>query len=402
MRRIIVLNQYFYPDLASTGQYAFDICRALAEKGLEVEVVASQPCYSKSSIDAPEEEQLSGVKIYRINVGGVKGRENLKKRVKGYLRYLIGAWRKSITLIKNKKFDLLMTFHNPPLIGLIGALISIKFNIKFIFIPYDLHPDILIKSGWKIPFPLILIWKFINKIIYKRATKIIVLGEGMKITLMKDYGVPREKIYIVPLWARPEMKSYVDCCLIEKEIRLSNGKLMLLYAGNMGILHPIEIILEAAKMLENYPIKFIFIGDGIKKSKIIDFIEKEGLKNIVLYPYQPEDKFVSILNSVHACFVVIGKGLENLALPSRLFTFLSVGKAIISISDKNSEVARIVESNNCGKNIHNSYELTELLKDLLNNLGKINTWCLNSYKTYKRFYLKENILNTYERIIKDI
>ena len=403
MKRIIVLNQYFYPDLASTGQYAFDICRALAEKGFEVNVVTSQPCYSEFSLDAPEEEHLLGIRIYRISLGGIKGRHNLKTRIKGYLKYLFGAWKKSVELLRIKKFDVVITFHNPPFIGLIGAIISARYNKKFIYIPYDLHPDILVKSGWRIPFIMIIIWEIINKFIYKRATKIIVLGERMKKVLLEKYEIPKEKIHVIPLWAKPEiMGQYVNC--LNDNIRISSDEfsLKLLYAGNMGILHPIEQILEAAKELENYSIKFIFIGDGIKKFKIINFIEKERLKNIELYPYLPEDKFVSILNSVDACFVVIGKGLEDLALPSRLFTFLSAGKPIITIAEKNSEIARIVESNYCGKNVRDSYELVEILKDLLRDQNIIIIWGTNSYKAYYKYYNKEKILNEYEKIIQSV
>ena len=36
MRRLLVINQYFYPDIASTGRYATDICSGLTRFGYDV------------------------------------------------------------------------------------------------------------------------------------------------------------------------------------------------------------------------------------------------------------------------------------------------------------------------------------------------------------------------------
>ncbi len=404
MKRIIVLNQYFYPDIASTGLYAFDICKELADKCTEITVVASEPCYSRFSRDAPEEEYLSGIKIYRINMGGLKGREKLKERILGYFRYLLGAWKKTNELIKKKSFDLLITFHNPPFIGFVGGLIAAKFKINFLYIPYDLHPDILIKSGWKIPLPLVFFWKLINKFVYKRAKKIIVLSKGMKSNLMKNYDIPDEKISIIPLWGKPELNYLLEINRnnIEKEKIFRSGELILLYAGNMGILHPIEIILDAAKILKEYPIKIIFIGDGIKRKKIMEIIKNEGVMNITLLGYLPEDQFVNILSSCHICLVAIGEGLENLALPSRVFTYMSAGKAIISISKKSSDIAEIISENNCGVNASNSSELVQIIKDLNDNREKIISMSKSSITAYAKYFSKDKIIKEYKNIILNL
>jgi len=46
LTRLLVVNQYYAPDLASSGQLLAELCEALADSGMEVQVVASQLSYT--------------------------------------------------------------------------------------------------------------------------------------------------------------------------------------------------------------------------------------------------------------------------------------------------------------------------------------------------------------------
>ncbi|SFM80898.1 hypothetical protein SAMN05660836_01553 [Thermodesulforhabdus norvegica] len=59
--------------------------------------------------------------VHRVSLGGARGRERLRTRLKGYVLFLLNAWRKSRGLAKTRRFDTVLTFHNPPFVGLIGA-----------------------------------------------------------------------------------------------------------------------------------------------------------------------------------------------------------------------------------------------------------------------------------------
>ena len=165
MIRLLVINQYFYPDLASTGLYATDICEGFSKNGFDVYVVTGEPSYSVNSPNAPSFEILNGVKVHRVSLGNVKGREANKTRFIGYIRFLKGARKIARSLLKSNKFNIILTFHNPPFVGFLGALLAKKYKTKFIYIPYDIHPDILVATGWKLPKPFIWLWEIINKII---------------------------------------------------------------------------------------------------------------------------------------------------------------------------------------------------------------------------------------------
>jgi len=400
VRRLLVINQYYAPDVASTGQYAADICSGLTSYGFEVHVVTGEPSYSINSPDAPDFEILNGVNVYRVPLGNVKGREDNKTRFKGYVRFLRGAWRLARKLLRLRKFDIILTFHNPPFVGLLGALLAKKYKIRFVYIPYDIHPDVLVATGWRIPKLFVWVWGVVNRMVFKVAEKVVVLSEGMKNTLVHGKKVPAEKIEIIPLWGKPELDATSSDNLIREELEVKDGELLLLYAGNMGILHPLDIIIEAAKRLQGKSVKFLFIGDGAKRRYLMERVKNENIKQVSFLPFQPVGKFIQILVSSDACLVTIGKGLENLALPSRIFTFMSAGKPIITIMNPEADVAKIIRENNCGWNVQTSDELAELILNLLKDPIELKQKGKQARKTYLNQFRRDKLIKQYAQLLK--
>lgn len=400
-RNILVINQYFSPDLASTGQYATEICLGLAANGNKLRVLTAQPCYSTKSPEAPLEEEVDGLCITRIPMGKFRGRESLKTRILGYLLFLIQAYRISHRILRGDRIDLIITFHNPPLVGLLGAYWAKKCHLPFIYILYDVHPDVIISSGWRLPSFLVWFWERLNQRIFNYATKIVVLSEGMKESLVKGKKVSQKKIEVIPIWGKPELDDFKEDYLQRRELGIEENELFLLYAGNMGIMHPLEIIVEAAKELVQLPIKILFIGDGAKRHSLQEIVKRERISNVIFLPFQPEEKFINILLSADCCFVTLGKGLENLALPSRAFTFLSAGKPVVAIMDRRADLAQLLENNKCGWVAEDKGQLVKLLKKLLNNKDELINYRQSARLIYKQSYKKEKIIGRYNELVED-
>jgi len=399
-QRVLVVNQYYAPDVASTGQYATDICIGLSKKGHEVHVVTAQPSYTASSPEAPGYELMNGVHVWRVSLGKNRGREKLKVRIFGYLRFLRAARRKGEELVKSRKYQAVVTFHNPPLVGLIGAYLEKKYGLRFIYIPYDIHPDILLATGWKVLSPMVWIWELVNRRIFRQANYVVALGEGIKDTLVNHKNVAPEKVRVIPLWGKPEFDSLPECGGILKDLGVNDKELLFLYAGNMGTLHNLDFILDAALLTQELPVRFFFLGDGVKKQSLVSRVKDEKIHRVTVLPYQPWDKFVRILACSHACFVVLGSGLEKLAVPSRAYTFLSAGKPLITIMSPEADIARLVEETGCGWNVVHGEELAELIRRLVDNPKELAERGKIAREVYAERYRKERIIQMYAELLE--
>jgi glycosyltransferase involved in cell wall biosynthesis len=397
-QRLLVINQYYIPDVASTGRYAAEICKGLVKRGFEVHVVTGQPSYTTSSPEAPPFEILDGVHIHRVSLGGARGRERVRTRVKGYLRFLWGAWWKAKELVNSIHPDTVLTFHNPPFVATIGAYLASRYGLRFVYAPYDIHPDALTIGGWNIPRAAVRIWDLINHWVFKQTDKVIVLARGAKQTLL-DKGIPSEKVHVIPLWAIPELQPMSPDSRIHQELGINGNELLLLYAGNMGIMHPIEPILEAATLLRESPVHFLFVGGGVKKQYLVSKIEKENLSQVYFLPYQPETRFVQLLAASDACFVAFKPGMERITVPSRAYTFLSAGKPLITIMSPEADIARLVNEKGCGWNVTAGQELANLVRQLLNNPQEFLYRGQKAREIYEEQFRRERIVDEYAKVL---
>jgi colanic acid biosynthesis glycosyl transferase WcaI len=398
---LLVINQYYAPDIASTGQLAAELCESLASQGFELHVVTGRPSYSSVSPEALAFEIRNGVQVHRASIW-FKGREHLTARIFGYLQFLWGAWWKARRLVKGESFDAVVTFHNPPFVGWLGAILASKHRIPFVYVLYDIHPDVLLATGWKLPWLLVKAWEGVHRYILGKATFVIVLGQAMKETLMKK-GVADEKIITIPLWGRPELQplTWEQVLTVRKELGIDEKSLLLLYAGNMGIMHPLDALLDAATALKSEPVYFLFIGEGVKRPQLVSRATREGLTRVAFLPYQPEGRFAQIVGAADACFVVLQPGLERLAFPSRTFTFLSAGCPLITFMSPEAELAQLVKQNECGWNVMTVEELVTLIRRLLSQPDELAWKKAVAREIYTRYFQREKIVEQYAKVIHE-
>jgi len=400
-KKLLVVNQYYYPDLASTGKIAAEICKGLVKAGWVIDVITAHPNYSKSSPEAKNYEKNNGIVIHRLSLGKIKGRDKFITRILGYTIFLIKAFFFFFYLAKNNNYTNIMTFHNPPFVCLIGKFIARWFNLKYMYVLFDINPDILIATKWfHLPNFIFSIWDKVHRWILKRANSIIVLGEKMKETLVHMKNVNPEKIHIIPLWGLPELSPASQKNYLREELKIGEDELLLLYSGNMGIMHPLDIILDGASELKESPVRFVFIGKKKKRKYLINRVKQDNIANVIFLPFQPEDRFIQFVNTADACFVTLKPGLEKFALPSRAFTFLSAGCPLITIMDPNADIAQLVVNNGCGWNVTNGQELLVLITHLLRRPDVLKKSGFKAREIYEKKFKKSIIIKEYEKILE--
>lgn len=117
----------------------------------------------------------------------------------------------------------------------------------------------------------------------------------------------------------------------------------------MGRTHGIESLVECAKILmTDNRIYFLFIGFGAKKAWLENKVQEFGLKNVTVLPMQPRSELNSSLNACDIAVISFVKGMSGVSVPCRMYNIMSAGKPILAVSDKESELAQIVEEEHIG------------------------------------------------------
>lgn len=346
---IRILTQYFYPDVASTGQLLSELAFSLADKGLNVAALTAFPSYSYK-IDAKKSEIFRNVNISRLWT------TKLNKNTK------LGQLFNSITFFLNTFFHLLFSsskvplliVSNPPFLPVVGYLIKKLKGIEYIYLIHDVFPEKAYKLNYISEKSIFIkIWTFFDRKVLVNASAVIVLSDAMKNVVenkMKKYSISaNNKISVIHNWADGDFIKPLEKSLnsfISKN-NLSD-KFIVQYSGNIGASYDLEVVIETAKLVKEDNIVFLFIGDGVKKNKLEKMVQNFNVKNVFFLPYQPKSELPFSLTAPSISIVTYENYLEGLLMPSKLYTTLAAGVPVVGLCYNNSDVARIIKEADCG------------------------------------------------------
>ena len=247
--KILLLNQTFYPDVASTAQHLSDLAVALAEKGHEITVVTGRRAYDQPEKLFPDRETWRGVRIFRVFS------TRFGKRAK---------WRRAadfasfIVLLRPARLPAAAGCRGgattPPLISFIGAWRAKLWRAKFCYWVMDLNPDEAVAAGWlRADLFMRQMLERMSRFSFRRADRIIALDRFMRDRIAAK-GIAPEKIAVLPPWSHDREVRF-DAAGREqfRKARGLQDKFVVMYSGNHSPVHPLDTLMEAAESCRPMP-----------------------------------------------------------------------------------------------------------------------------------------------------
>lgn len=343
MRRpsVIFMNRVYPPSQGASGRVLRDLARSFAREGWQVTVI--------TTAEEKIKDRDGGIRVVRIKAG---------QNPKGVFAYFWVLIKMLIVALRQPDPHLLVTMSDPPLLIVAGQIIKKFKKCRHINWCHDLYPDILPALGVKLPNFVLGFFKYRVRDAMAGADKVIVVGRCMGKHLALDGMDPRH-ITVIPNWpnfelARPRTANGVNGHAFVHNVvngfkppeeQLRNGpRFRILYAGNIGMAHPIDTILEAAEILnEEHPeIEFVFVGDGPRFDELAKERSQRRLDNIRLMPYQPISRLREIMESGDVHLISVKEEAAGYLVPSKLYSALAVGRPCIFIGPAQSETAKVI------------------------------------------------------------
>jgi len=295
-------------------------------------------------------------------------------------------------ILFSRRITTVIAVTNPPFVPLITGLLAKWKRLPFYIIIYDLYPDALSQVTGSAKTSLIYkFWSNLNMHFFSRAQRIFTISESMKDAI--GFYVDRKIISVIHNWAdtdyiRPHNKQ-TNPFIINHHL---HDKKIVLYAGNMGLTHDLESLIEAAAFLRaSQDIIFLMIGDGSKKQKLTSLANEKRLSNIIFLPYQEADMFPFAMASADIGIVTLGSGAESISLPSKTYTTMAAGLCLVAIAASASELGTIIREDGVGIVCppNQPLLLAEIIKNTLEDVPKLSQFKARSLAASKK-YNKEN------------
>jgi colanic acid biosynthesis glycosyl transferase WcaI len=350
--KILLVHMRYDPDPTGTAPLVTQLAQDLVKGGDQVTVITSLPHYGRSSIHPGYKTYRGffhrsveeGVMIIRTPVF-LPRRGGLVQRGLNYLSYNI--WSIGASWCAGKA-DIVLAV-NPPITTTFAAwIISLLRSSSLVVGIQDVWPDCIIEIGQLRSKPLIWLSKFLEKLQYRIACKVIVLSEGMKKNLlMKSVG--EEKIAVIANWADTERVVPGKRQNHFAEEHGLEDRFVVLFAGNHGYIAALEnIILAAEKLKDETGMIFLLAGEGSVKKDLEELVEEKGLSNVKFLPSQPEKEWLEMLAASDLGLVTLRRDLAELNVPSKTYTIMAAGRPVLASVPENSEVAVLVTAADAG------------------------------------------------------
>jgi glycosyltransferase involved in cell wall biosynthesis len=397
-QRLWVVSEVYYPEQTSTGYYLTELAERLAETFL-VTVLCGQPNYSIRGTKAPKQERRQNVNIFRAP-GTTLDRNVLAFRLINMVTLGMSMFWRAIRQFR--RTDKVLVVTTPPSAPFIIAFASLLRGASYYLLIHDLYPEVLIAVGkFKRNSLAVRLIDFLNRWLYKHATKIIVVGRDMK-TLVeaKSNGLDVPVVFI-PNWAEIDAVKPVpreENPLIH-ELGL-NSKLIILHAGNIGYPTDVETIIECLGRLDNQ-FHFVFIGSGVKKQQLAKALRRGNVQNLTLLDPRPRHEQAEFLNACDIGLVTLVKGMYGAAMPSKTYNIMAAGKPVLAITDDDSELARVIDEDQIGWHVsaEKPGELAAILQNIFANREMLCSIGLRARSAAEQKYSIESALQNYLKVL---
>ena len=215
-----------------------------------------------------------------------------------------------------------------------GALIT--YNVQDIM-PYNLAFSGRIKQNG-ILFSML---AAVQRYGYKHSDHIITISEDMRDTLTAD-GIEADKIEVIYNWSYQD-NLYEKLDLEQVSNLLDRKSFNVVYAGNIGLMQNVDLLIEAAKLMkDDKSVRFTVIGNGVYAEKLKEKAGKDNLDNITFRPMQPPELAPFIYSAADINVIPLVRDVYRTALPSKTATCLACQKPVIFAIGKASRFGREV------------------------------------------------------------
>jgi putative colanic acid biosynthesis glycosyltransferase WcaI len=330
--RFVVLTQYFFPEVGATQARLDAMCSELTRAGHQVEVVTGMPHHPTGRIWPSYRgrlylrERRNSVTVHRVWLYAANG--SGLKRILSYLSFMITSLA---GLLRARRPDYLFV-DSPPLTLAVSAWAASRWwRRPLIFNVADLWPDSARDLGVMRDGALLGIASRLERWIYRRASYVTAVTEGIRTALLQQKNVPPSKVLFLP--------NGVDTRLIrpiapDEDLRRQLGlsrKRVVLYAGNHGYAGALDQVLDAANALAHHErIHFLLVGDGPQKPALQSRAREMGLTNITFLEPVPLEDLPRIIALAECAVVTLRRAnVMRGARPAKALVMMAGAKPVV-------------------------------------------------------------------------
>jgi colanic acid biosynthesis glycosyl transferase WcaI len=334
--RFVLVNQFYAPDVAPTGQVLSDLAAILAARGHDVLVVCSRGSYDGGTRHAASEVR-DGVHVRRLFTPRWGGR-SLQ-----HAAFLSGL---SAALLRGPRPDAIVSLTTPPYVGLwVRAAANLR-RVRHAHWVMDVYPDVLAAHGWlEGAGPAMRLLRSLARLQLQGAALVLGLGPVQS----RRVGAYAPTVPWVPLWSPTDERPTDSAVGLERAGRgWAPRDVVFMYAGHLGQGHTVAEFLEAARRLGPGGPLWAFGGSGPRAGEVAAFMRGHPAARVQTFPYVARARLAQTLAAADVHLASIRGSWQGLIVPSKVQAAFGAGRPVLLVAGRENEAAQWVEESGAG------------------------------------------------------
>lgn len=320
--RILLVGINFSPELTGTGPYMRAYADALHAAGHEVTVITGLPHYPQWRVADP------GPTDYPYSVIRCPHFVPASPSSMGRLRY-----EATFAVAVNRRlaglgpFDAIVAVIPSLASAAVAARWARKQGTPLLVIVQDIVTAGARLTG-RMGLLVGLFGRVVERRLFRQAAGVAAISEDMRPALIRR-GAHADRIAITPNWPlRPAAQ--METSLARARAGFPSDEFICLHAGNMGAKQGLEVLVESARLAQaqNVGVRFVLVGDGNQRALLLQ--KSQGLTHIEFRPLQSPVDYDAALAGADVLLLTQRESVRDMALPSKLISYLGAGKPIVA------------------------------------------------------------------------
>lgn len=326
--RILVVSQHFWPENFRINE----LVQALQTKGVAIEVLTGKPNYPRGQIFKGyrawgcQLENFNGVPVFRIPI--IPRSRGYIQIVINYLSFILSGIIFGVWLLRGRRYDAVFVFATSPILQAIPAIwIGWLKKCPIVVWVQDLWPDSLSATGYVKNKSILKVVERIVKWIYRKSDLLLVQSKAF-VPKVQSLAGKSPVIYYPNSFSEQKLDTQ-DALSICPEF---DCEFPVLFAGNIGSAQSIEVILDAAALVSDIKdMRFMMVGEGSRRSWMIEQVKARGLTNIDFLGSFPVNVMPYLMARAKVLLVTLADSeIFRLTVPSKVQSYLAAGRPIVA------------------------------------------------------------------------
>ncbi len=405
--RLLIISQHYWPESYGAGVIVEELAGKLHQLGHQVTVLTGMPNYPDGKIPPQYRGHLKlhedhhGVHIIRTWFLPASRLANAALRGLSALSFGVSSLIAGLNL---KKPDIILSFSPPIFMGITARQLAKSWHIRLVLNVKDLFTNAILAGGLAKPglvTRLLYLWE--NKL-YRKADRIVTNASNFR-QYFEQQGVSPERIIEIPDWADGDLIRPAEKSNHFRDAWGLNGHFVVVYSGNMGLFSDLETVIEAAHQLsENETVRFVLVGDGVKKQALVDMVQKKGLTNVIFHPRQDLERLPEVLAASDIAMVTLSSEGGAVSTQGKLYSIMAAGRPVLALSPVGHDIQRIVQDNTIGWWVEtgSAERLAQLVYQIKTQQDELADAGRHARQLFEEKYSLEVCARQFERVLTDV